>query len=422
MNMFLALDAGSSFFKLWAADEKNIRQLYCLPVPAADGGTGVWDSAVLWRLALRLLEKGISAMGQRVEGILFSTQMHGVVPFFDGAFGPFLSWQADCCQKERKPGQSWLEHFQEKISPEDMAHCGVRLKSAMGLCNLSAWLQINKILPADCEAYTLGSFFLKNMGGENITHITNATPVGCFDILRKDWDGELLGRLELEGLLLPTVTEKTKPVAYFRRIPVFADIGDQQAALFGSALAAGEWSINIGTAGQLSLLRSTFAPPAPGTEMRPYFQNMFLHTVTGLPAGRQLEMLAQALAHKQPDLQKEEIWQALARWQPEEREADTVPFDFFAGSDLAQQLRQEARELSVSRLTGVFFESMARQYALAALRLGAGANEKKRIVFTGGITARLPGLRRALEKALQVESSRTGCGEAARGLYQLFRY
>jgi hypothetical protein len=93
-----------------------------------------------------------------------------------------------------------------------------------------------------------------------------------------------LARIKIESL--PEVDNKINIIGLTKsdKIPVFTPVGDFQASLLGARLENGEISLNIATGGQVSYLGEGMA--SENLQTRPYFNQLFLHTKTHLPAGR----------------------------------------------------------------------------------------------------------------------------------------
>lgn len=90
------------------------------------------------------------------------------------------------------------------------------------------------------QAGTMDSWLLYKLTGEHKTDYTNASRTMIFNIKEKKWDKELLEILNIPENILPEVLPSRAPFGKTKDIqvlpdgiPVFALIGDQQAALFG---------------------------------------------------------------------------------------------------------------------------------------------------------------------------------------------
>ena len=100
-------------------------------------------------------------------------------------------------------------------------------------------------------------------GGVHITDCTNASRTMLMDLRRLVWDGELLDHLAVPRAMLPEIRPSSEPALYGRTlpdgplggaVPLCADLGDQQAAMFGQVCyAEGEAKNTYGTGNFLLL-------------------------------------------------------------------------------------------------------------------------------------------------------------------------
>ncbi len=100
-------------------------------------------------------------------------------------------------------------------------------------------------------------------GGVHVTDCTNASRTMLMDLRRLAWDGELLDRLAVPRVMLPEIRPSSEPALYGRTlpdgplggvVPLCADLGDQQAAVFGQVCyTAGEAKNTYGTGNFLLL-------------------------------------------------------------------------------------------------------------------------------------------------------------------------
>lgn len=108
----------------------------------------------------------------------------------------------------------------------------------------------------ELAAGTIDSFLLWHLTGGKVhaTDATNASRTLLFNIAKQVWDEELLSLFEIPASLLPEVHDtvhhwgETDAVLLGAPIPIFALVGDQQAALVGQAcFKPGMWKATYGT-------------------------------------------------------------------------------------------------------------------------------------------------------------------------------
>ena len=124
--------------------------------------------------------------------MIISTQMHGFVYSVPEKEDNYISWQDMRCMN-KMPGKekTYLQWMEEKITPKDMEDHGVYLKPSLGICNLYTLLE-NKELRRDGKLYTLGSYVIYALTGENVCHISNAAPLGLADVAHHCWNTKII--------------------------------------------------------------------------------------------------------------------------------------------------------------------------------------------------------------------------------------
>ncbi|HEX6261386.1 MAG TPA: glycerol kinase GlpK [Actinomycetota bacterium] len=121
---------------------------------------------------------------------------------------------------------------------------------------------------------TVDAYLISRLTGgrAHVTDHTNASRTMLFDILRLDWDPELLERLRIPEAVLPEVGPssgsfgETDPDAFLGiRVPIAGVAGDQQAALVGQAcFTPGQAKNTYGTGSFVLLNTGDHAPRAKG--------------------------------------------------------------------------------------------------------------------------------------------------------------
>ena len=106
-------------------------------------------------------------------------------------------------------------------------------------------------------------------GGAHVTDYSNASRTMLMDLKTLDWDAELLSKIKVPRAVLPQIRPSSDKKLYGQTkangpvggaVPVCADLGDQQAALFGqTCYAVGEAKNTYGT-GNFMLLNTGTSP------------------------------------------------------------------------------------------------------------------------------------------------------------------
>src|SRR5207248_2544615 len=106
-------------------------------------------------------------------------------------------------------------------------------------------------------------------GGAHVTDYSNASRTMLMDLKTLDWDQELLSKIKVPRAMLPQIRPSSDKKFYGQTkangpvggvVPVCADLGDQQAALFGqTCYSVGEAKNTYGT-GNFMLLNTGTSP------------------------------------------------------------------------------------------------------------------------------------------------------------------
>lgn len=239
------------------------------------------------------LEQSIQTHGE-VEGVLLSTQMHGFVLSQTNACPVYISWQDCRCLDAAHKELSYLEKLRSDLPQDQFKDCGVILKPSLGLCNLFAKKQMEHWDDQPRVLDTLGSYIIFCLTGKHVCHISNAAPLGFLDLKRRIWNQNILAALDLRAISLPQIAaDEFHPCATAvilgQTVKVYPDYGDQQVSILGSYANGKDAVINIATAAQVSVFTNAFE--STPFEIRPYFEQTYIHTISNMPSGRNLEVL-----------------------------------------------------------------------------------------------------------------------------------
>ncbi len=409
MSKFITIDIGSSFVKaalfdlcshtLIAKDKRPSPQKTlksdpnCFEVPAECYMDLVQD-------LLDKLTTGISD----ITGLLFSTQMHGIVFKPENAEPVYISWQDQRCI-EKNGEFSYLEELKKKIAPEDMLHHGVYLKPMMGLCNLYTAIQQKQFSPKG-ELFSLGSFITSRLCGKNICHPHNAAPIGLIKVDTRDIDEKLIETLGLEKIKLPQIAKSDNEVIgeislNGNKIKIYPDFGDMQIAALGSRIDKGCALINIATASQVMYVTDSLKPGV--FETRPFFGGLYLRTISQLPSGRTLKVVIDFLKQSIQSLcgtklSDDDIWTKVHSLLKEEHKNESKsliidPYFYASGNHLdgGNISGITADNLNIGQIFKAMFVAMAHSYREHLEQLGNYERISK-IVCAGGVSFKVPEL------------------------------
>lgn len=359
----IALDLGSTFTKAALLTDGMVQAERQLPTPAAlQQGHERYeiDAEAYYQQVVSLINAFADKMS--VDGILFSTQMHGYV-LTDAKMlpvTPYVSWQD-------RLGAKHLDSIREFLTDADVYPSGVRLKGNLAVCSLLARRAEEEEILEGAYFHTLGGYIIARLTGTHVCHITNAAPTGLADIRQGCWNEVLLKRAGLFMLRMPEIVDSMKPVGMYRDIKVYPDIGDQQVCAYGADLQL-EHSlhVNVGTAGLLGALCKEFK--VDRCESRPWLEmGCYLRTVSGLTGGRHIQALRETYIGSD-----DEVWAMLTQT-PDEK-ASTV------------------------------YHEVAHSYRDAAEKMDLRVGE---LCYTGGCVLKNPALRSCIEDAFTL--ARNSC-------------
>jgi len=422
---FIAIDLGSTFIKSAVLDTEGftITRHPSFPMPPRLEDTGERfevSAEQIFSITKQILDRSVDQYGEQIMGILLSTQMHGFV-LADGQgnpLTPYVSWQDERCLEEipDSDGVTYLQHLETLISKDEMEKTGVYLKAPLALCNL--YTMIQKGLPANTEEThfcTLGSYLIFRLTGQNVCHLTNAAPTGFANIVQVEWEQSLIDKIGCQAFAFPELRDRMDVVGYYSYkgldIPVYPDVGDQQAAILGTlAKPETDVNINIGTAAQISMIQQDFR--SGQYEIRPFFDGQYLYTISRMPGGRNLDVLIEFIQGIGESvfgtrLEKSEIWTSLQGIVGDTSKGLKVNTSFFktmeADAGAINQITNENLELAT--LFTATYEDIAATYDKYIGVICADHKGLERIVFSGGVSGKNSKLLEVIKRTTGLEGT-----------------
>jgi sugar (pentulose or hexulose) kinase len=351
--------------------------------------------------------------------------MHGLVLIDDGkAISPFYSWQ-----DLRSIG--FLPGVQERLPKFNFHHeTGEYLRAGFPILQLVALKSEGLCRGTICD---LGNAVVQALSGKKYPslEVTNAAATGAWDIQNAKWHSLLIREMGLNVFDWPEVVDRDEKVGFWEyqgeRIPIFTSIGDQQISLLGAGLLRSDQAcFNIATGSQVSRLVSDATPGE--FQIRPYFDNRYIRTITHIPAGRALNRLLTLFAEMNPALDLEQAWESLSgRIDTNEDRAISLPevdLSFFPsafGGEGSISHLTEANLNVVSIMRGALV-SLTRMQIQSLERLAVGQTRVSEFLGAGGILRKSKYLRELFRNQIGQELSLPQVGEdALLGHLQRFR-
>jgi sugar (pentulose or hexulose) kinase len=415
---FIAVDAGSSYVKtaLFNLETNDIVEKVKFASPHKNYNMNERIFEIDGEVFFSVVKESIDDLCRRyagIEGILFSTQMHGCV--LEGKKSGqtvYISWQdSRCLCKMPCSEKSYLEHLTELFPLETMRSTGVEIKPALALCNLYALKSEKEVSfdEGDWELYTLGSWFIRRLTGKNTCHITNAAPTGMADAINGIWRWDIIKKAGLSGIKFPEISDDLKACGEYRYgsclIPVYPDVGDQQVSVLGCGATTGDVVANIGTAGQIVLISSEFI--SGPYEIRPYFEGLYNYVISRMPAGRNFDVPVEFIREIgktffEKPVSKEYIWDrlqdALTLQDTQGLEGDISFYETPEKLADGKFSHINYYNFTVKNLFSSLLQDLARVYARQTTALTAGKPISGKLFFCGGMAHNHPVIMKAIEK------------------------
>ncbi len=407
MNLFIAVDIGSSFVKaaLFDLDNDRILEQIKLKSPAKEKLDDPNKYEVKANLYLDLVKQILDEFTtkyQSIKGLLLSTQQHGFIYDY-GEECKYISWQDQRCIEIAEDNISYLDKLKKIIPKEYMVLCGVDFKPSLGLSNLYTLLSADPNIKRDGELYTLGSYIYKHLIGKNTAHPQNLTQLGIYKVQEKEYHKELLEALDLKYIKLPDIAyEDTDVIGEYsingQIIKVYPDFGDVQISALGAGLPYDGALINIATAAQVLVPTKDFVTGV--FETRPYFDNTYIKVISNMPAGRNVDVFVNSIVQMmldiygikiEPGFVFEQIHRLLGKSYQSSLTIDPRVYatgDHVDGGSISGITNNN---FTIENLFRSLFKSMAHRY-IETIGSLCDLDKLSKIVCAGGVSWRLPEL------------------------------
>ncbi len=410
---FVAIDLGATFIKSALVDAGSFTISHVKRVPFSPFVMGLpvayreVDPQAVLRGTKEQIDR-LLAIEPDCAGIVSCSQMHGLV-LTDGqgnALTNFISWMDERALLPHPSGKgSFLDVLLSRLSSADDDGALSREIRSGSTISILCWLAATQSIPRNATPSSLPDFIMSRLASTDVKcEPTMASGFGVFDARTGAWRRDAIEQLGVGHLRWPEIVPYGKVVGQYRHgarhIPMFVSLGDQQCALLGVLLQPGELSLNVSTGSQVSLLRDGFH--GGDYEVRPFFDGMFLNTITRLPAGRALNKLMDLLDEfgRSQGRPLKDPWAYVEQASAGTESMDLrVDLNVFPGAHGQGGGISNIREsnLTVGQLFRAAFEHMADNYYAAAMKLDPHAAWTN-VVFSGGVIARSPLLQQLIQQ------------------------
>lgn len=431
----IAIDCGASFIKgALIADGIILRQKQVASPAVPDSAEilpPVWIRTMLPMVRSLLTQL---ADGQDVVKLCISNEMHGFLLAYDDGtpFTDYISWQKEYGSVS-VDGVCAMTVLGEERYTEEIRRCGMPLRSGLPNSNL-LYLKLAGILgkaEKQLYFYTLGDYILRMLAGTRsiMCHPTNAAATGLYDLEKGTWNAGLITASGGEDVIFPEVGETATEFSLNGvGITALPAVGDQQAALLGAGLEReDDLSFNLGTGAQVSKLMPDCSHIGK-YQIRPFFDGNYIKTIPHLPSGRALNVyfrfVKDILSKFCGEVEDREIWSAIIRAEQECGHTDMKCRMTFFENPITKETTGNIENIGEYSLTlgSLFcaaFHSLADNFIWAANEIEPDSSKVERIIFSGGIAARLESVRdriiRSYDREIKVIIAKN---ETLTGLYR----
>ena len=474
--MYLGVDIGSSFIKVAILDTgrsqvRNVTKVETpafLPAPnplyreiSPEQTLAAVRTLIDWYLE-RSDRGDLEDHEHRIEGILFSTQMHGFLLMDESgnAVCNYVTWQDERATEPLREAdspagsalprqQSATDCVRELLDDDDVRRSGMPVKPSLATCTLYHWRHNEGArlgVKTPLWFCTIGDYVIAALAQQRPrAHITNAAATGLVDLETGDWSSTVGRKLGFDFLRFPDLAQDNEPCGFYqagtRRIALYPSFADHQSSMFGAHLEPeADLAINMGTGSQICVVSNTRTHGE--YETRPFFDGCYLRAIPHIPAGRSLNLLAEFIQDTAATVcgtkvSKSAVWEriqpliaeaAAVQDAPPETEQTAEPqldvnISYFRTSAVPQDgaIRNiRERNLTLGNLFLAAFRDMARNYEQLHRRLTIHGTSIERIVCTGGLAERHPVLRRCIEARFGLPCTEVPyAGDALAGLLRL---
>jgi xylulokinase len=298
----LLIDIGGTDIKVGVIEvgESELLSIKRYPTPTFLDLSGLKREippTILMQTCLAAISQAEKSFG-RFRTVALSGQM-GCWLITDAENNPvsnIVSWQDKRADERMSNGCSFREFAQAKYGNKSLILAGNEMRSGLPLFGLFTFLHKAK-RKEKFRFHSLISWVASQLVKDHtyIVHETDFAASGMFNLETKT-KMDSLNDFFINDLDFPEVTGEFVKVgkSFWGSSDIMVGVGDQQASLYGSKLAAETVVINIGTGGQIASPLSNY-PGSPDLQVRPYFENKLIQTRTHLPAGRAINSYLSAL-------------------------------------------------------------------------------------------------------------------------------
>jgi len=337
-------------------------------------------------------------LGYRLKGIIVCSQMHGFILLdrSDKPISNYISWKDERSLIKIK-GKDSFTILNDEFGNDYKRITGMTLSPGVPFANI-IHLAREGVLKNHVKIVTLPEWFnICCSKPRGVVHVSMFAGLGFYDIRKGEESKILLDYfLKISKTKLrfnKLVKEGSVSGLFAGKIPIFVGVGDLQCAVLGAGNRPYKnISVNIGTGSQVSIIVQDINKNSD-TELRPYFDNYFLKTITHIPAGRViLEFLSILNISDNKAIKENDIyfWDILSRITIKDIQQSTLNFDLntFKSSweynDGGKITNIQEGSFTPGNYMASLLRCLASQY-LGAIKVLEKSRKIESIILSGGI-------------------------------------
>ncbi len=419
MKLF-GLDIGTTTVSVVVVEKGRVIASRTLPngafLPTFNPWEKIQDVDAIRTAAFSAVEE-LLTLHPEVSAIGITGQMHGIV-YLDAEnvpVSPLYIWQDGRGDLPYKDGLSYAAWLRRET--------GYPVATGYGLVTHFYNIE-NGLVPQTAVTFcTIHDYIAALLAGLDrpVTDVSDGASLGFFDAEKGCFDEAALGKIGMDTAMLPGLAQKPQ-IGFYKNIPVFAAIGDNQASFLGAT--GGDTNamlVNVGTGSQFSVYTPKYMA-CPGLETRPFPGGGYLLVGAPLCGGRAyalLEGFLRATAEAMTGREVGSCYDAMASLLSQGRPDDLPMFDTrFQGTRQDPTIRGSIRGLTAENftprhLTWALLEGMADElWQLCRLYLNAGGETAPLIGSGNGLRKNIY-LQDCLSRAFGRSLTMSDCQEEA---------
>ena len=288
---FIGIDIGTSSISCVIYDPLSKKSEYCTIVNDTYlHSPDEWEKSQDPIKIMEIIENVLCGYLERYDdigGIGITGQMHGVLYVDEqgNAISPLYTWQ---------DGRGNLIYVRNMTYAKFLSIAtGYNMATGYGLVT-HFYNKTNNLIPEGAKKIcTIMDYVAMKLSGrkEPVTDFTNGAALGFFDVEQLIFDYPAIEIVGIDSSIVPDTDNSGLCLGYYKNIPVYPAIGDNQAAFIGSVNdKRSSVHITVGTSSQISVYTDKYIA-IPGLDTRPFPGGGYILVGAALCGGQAFSIL-----------------------------------------------------------------------------------------------------------------------------------